>query len=95
MRRGKFSEGEATLRLKTILEEGKVDPIAYRIKYCSHHRTGNKWFDLFLLIFLVNSELLTFIKLSLLYFGIANAKLHSYLGVFIRHMIILIVCAIP
>ncbi|VDK74853.1 unnamed protein product [Litomosoides sigmodontis] len=43
MRRGKFNEGEATLRLKTILEEGKVDPIAYRIKYCFHHRTGNKW----------------------------------------------------
>ncbi|CAG9536577.1 unnamed protein product [Cercopithifilaria johnstoni] len=43
MRRGKFNEGEATLRMKTILEEGKVDPIAYRIKYCRHHRTGNKW----------------------------------------------------
>uniref|UniRef100_A0A915Q616 Probable glutamine--tRNA ligase n=1 Tax=Setaria digitata TaxID=48799 RepID=A0A915Q616_9BILA len=43
MRRGKFNEGEATLRLKTVLEEGKVDPVAYRIKYCPHHRTGNKW----------------------------------------------------
>uniref|UniRef100_A0AAF5PQT3 Probable glutamine--tRNA ligase n=1 Tax=Wuchereria bancrofti TaxID=6293 RepID=A0AAF5PQT3_WUCBA len=43
MRRGKFNEGEATLRLKIILEEGKVDPVAYRIKYCPHHRTGNKW----------------------------------------------------
>uniref|UniRef100_A0A0R3S373 glutamine--tRNA ligase n=1 Tax=Elaeophora elaphi TaxID=1147741 RepID=A0A0R3S373_9BILA len=43
MRRGKFEEGEATLRLKTTLEEGKVDPIAYRIKYYPHHRTGNKW----------------------------------------------------
>ncbi|VDN02477.1 unnamed protein product [Thelazia callipaeda] len=43
MRRGKFEEGEATLRLKVILEEGKVDPVAYRIKYCTHHRTGNKW----------------------------------------------------
>ena len=29
--------------MKTILEEGKIDPVAYRIKYCSHHRTGNKW----------------------------------------------------
>ncbi|VDO45170.1 unnamed protein product [Onchocerca flexuosa] len=43
MRRGKFNEGEATLRLKTVLEEGKVDPVAYRIKYVPHHRTGNKW----------------------------------------------------
>ncbi|MCP9258846.1 putative glutamine--tRNA ligase [Dirofilaria immitis] len=43
MRRGKFNEGEATLRLKIILEEGKVDPVAYRIKYCPHHRTKNKW----------------------------------------------------
>uniref|UniRef100_A0A2K6WLB3 Probable glutamine--tRNA ligase n=1 Tax=Onchocerca volvulus TaxID=6282 RepID=A0A2K6WLB3_ONCVO len=43
MRRGKFNEGEATLRLKITLEEGKVDPIAYRIKYLPHHRTGNKW----------------------------------------------------
>lgn len=44
MRRGMFEEGAATLRLKTVLEEGKVDPVAYRIKYCAHHRTGNKWF---------------------------------------------------
>lgn len=44
MRRGKFDEGEATLRLKTVLEEGKVDPVAYRIKYCFHQRSGSKWF---------------------------------------------------
>ena len=25
------------------LEEGKVDPVAYRIKYVPHHRTANKW----------------------------------------------------
>ncbi|VDK43323.1 unnamed protein product [Anisakis simplex] len=43
MRRGKFDEGSATLRLKTVLEEGKMDPVAYRIKYIPHHRTGNKW----------------------------------------------------
>ena len=43
MKNGKFNEGQATLRLKHILEEGKVDPIAYRIKYVAHHRTGNKW----------------------------------------------------
>uniref|UniRef100_A0A0N4Z6T3 glutamine--tRNA ligase n=1 Tax=Parastrongyloides trichosuri TaxID=131310 RepID=A0A0N4Z6T3_PARTI len=43
MKHGKFSEGAATLRLKVTLEEGKVDPVAYRIKYVEHHRTGNEW----------------------------------------------------
>lgn len=43
MKHGKFDEGEATLRLKLTLEEGKVDPVAYRIKYVPHHRTGNQW----------------------------------------------------
>ncbi|CAL2038876.1 unnamed protein product [Caenorhabditis brenneri] len=43
MKHGKFDEGEATLRLKLTLEEGKVDPVAYRIKYVPHHRTGDKW----------------------------------------------------
>ena len=43
MRKGLYAEGEATLRMKIILEEGKVDPVAYRIKYVEHHRTGNKW----------------------------------------------------
>ncbi|CBK19497.1 glutamine--tRNA ligase [Caenorhabditis elegans] len=43
MKNGKFDEGEATLRLKLTLEEGKVDPVAYRIKYVPHHRTGNQW----------------------------------------------------
>ncbi|KIH53831.1 tRNA ligase class I, catalytic domain protein, partial [Ancylostoma duodenale] len=43
MKNGKFDEGEATLRLKMTLEEGKVDPVAYRIKYVPHHRTGDKW----------------------------------------------------
>jgi glutaminyl-tRNA synthetase len=43
MKHGKFEEGAATLRLKTVLEEGKVDPVAYRIKFLPHHRTGNKW----------------------------------------------------
>lgn len=43
MKNGKFDEGEATLRLKTTLEEGKQDPVAYRIKYAAHHRTGDKW----------------------------------------------------
>ena len=43
MKNGKFDEGEATLRLKLTLEEGKQDPVAYRIKYAAHHRTGDKW----------------------------------------------------
>ncbi|XP_076066868.1 glutaminyl-tRNA synthetase [Oratosquilla oratoria] len=43
MKNGKFDEGEATLRLKLTLEEGKIDPVAYRIKYVPHHRTGSEW----------------------------------------------------
>ncbi|UYV61121.1 QARS [Cordylochernes scorpioides] len=43
MAKGKFAEGEATLRMKVTLEEGKQDPVAYRIKYVPHPRTGNKW----------------------------------------------------
>uniref|UniRef100_A0A0K0FDM5 Probable glutamine--tRNA ligase n=1 Tax=Strongyloides venezuelensis TaxID=75913 RepID=A0A0K0FDM5_STRVS len=43
MKNGKFPEGAATLRLKLTLEEGKVDPVAYRIKYVPHHRTGDEW----------------------------------------------------
>ncbi|XP_034251658.1 probable glutamine--tRNA ligase [Thrips palmi] len=43
MKRGKLEEGEATLRLKLTLEEGKVDPVAYRIKYVPHHRSGDTW----------------------------------------------------
>ena len=33
MKNGKFDEGTATLRMKCVLEEGKVDPVAYRIKF--------------------------------------------------------------
>ena len=43
MRHGKFDEGHCTLRMKLTLEEGKVDPVAYRIKYSRHHRTGDKY----------------------------------------------------
>ena len=45
MRRGLFAEGEATLRMKIVMEDGKLDPVAYRIKYTAHHRTGNAWYD--------------------------------------------------
>lgn len=43
MKNGKLDEGEATLRMKVTLEEGKQDPVAYRIKFLPHHRTGNQW----------------------------------------------------
>lgn len=43
MKNGKMEEGECTLRMKITLEEGKQDPVAYRIKYQHHVRTGNKW----------------------------------------------------
>jgi len=43
MKNGKYEEGEATLRMKLTLEEGKQDPVAYRIKYVAHHRTGSEW----------------------------------------------------
>ncbi|XP_038267450.1 glutamine--tRNA ligase [Dermochelys coriacea] len=43
MKKGKFEEGEATLRMKLVMEDGKLDPIAYRIKYMPHHRTGDRW----------------------------------------------------
>ncbi|CAB0002987.1 unnamed protein product [Nesidiocoris tenuis] len=43
MRKGLFDEGEATLRMKVTLEEGKQDPVAYRIKYLPHPRSHDKW----------------------------------------------------
>ncbi|KAG5672259.1 hypothetical protein PVAND_002400 [Polypedilum vanderplanki] len=43
MKNGKIDEGAATLRMKITLEEGKVDPVAYRIKFIAHHRTCNDW----------------------------------------------------
>lgn len=43
MKNGKFEEGEATLRLNLTLEEGKVDPVAYRIKFVTHHCSGDEW----------------------------------------------------
>lgn len=38
MKMGKIDEGCATLRMKHIMEEGKMDPVAYRIKFTPHHR---------------------------------------------------------
>lgn len=43
MRKGKYDEGEVTLRMKHTMEDGKQDPVAYRIKYAHHARTGDKW----------------------------------------------------
>ncbi|XP_053325199.1 glutamine--tRNA ligase [Spea bombifrons] len=43
MKKGKFAEGEVTLRMKLVMEDGKMDPVAYRIKYTPHHRSGDKW----------------------------------------------------
>jgi glutaminyl-tRNA synthetase len=43
MKNGKIDEGQATLRLKHIMDDGKIDPVAYRIKFHPHHRTGDTW----------------------------------------------------
>ncbi|CAE7942993.1 glnS, partial [Symbiodinium sp. KB8] len=46
MRKGKYAEGEAILRLKidmTHTLSTMWDPVAYRIKYHPHPRTGDKW----------------------------------------------------
>ncbi|XP_006036689.1 glutamine--tRNA ligase [Alligator sinensis] len=43
MHKGKFEEGEATLRMKLVMEDGKMDPVAYRIKYTPHHHSGDAW----------------------------------------------------
>ncbi|XP_038054091.1 glutamine--tRNA ligase-like, partial [Patiria miniata] len=43
MRRGKIAEGDAVLRMKHTLAEGKKDPVAYRIKFTPHHRSKDKW----------------------------------------------------
>jgi glutaminyl-tRNA synthetase len=45
MKHGKFAEGEATLRMKCVMEDGKLDPVAYRIKYAHHAKSGDKWLD--------------------------------------------------
>lgn len=51
MKKGMFAEGEATLRMKTVMEDGKMDPVAYRIKYTPHHRSGDEWYESLCLFF--------------------------------------------
>ena len=43
MKDGRYREGEATLRMKVRLADGKQDPVAYRIKVTPHPRTGDQW----------------------------------------------------
>ena len=46
MRKGEFPDGSKTLRAKIDMASGNInmrDPVMYRIKKESHHRTGNKW----------------------------------------------------
>lgn len=43
MRHGLIDEGKATVRMKHIMEDGKIDPVAFRIKFVPHHRTGDAW----------------------------------------------------
>ena len=43
MKNGKIDEGKATLRMKHTMKDGKLDPVAYRIKFTEHHRTKDKW----------------------------------------------------
>lgn len=43
MKNGRYKEGEATLRMKVRLCDGKQDPVAYRVKGHPHPRTGTQW----------------------------------------------------
>lgn len=46
MRDGKYADGEKVLRAKVDMASPNMlmrDPILYRIKHASHHRTGDKW----------------------------------------------------
>ncbi|RPJ84038.1 MAG: glutamine--tRNA ligase, partial [Acidobacteria bacterium] len=46
MRRGEFQDGERVLRAKIDMASPNVnmrDPVLYRIRHASHHRTGDKW----------------------------------------------------
>ena len=46
MRAGEFKEGDCVLRAKIDMASPNInmrDPVIYRIKFASHHRTGDKW----------------------------------------------------
>lgn len=46
MKNGEFKDGEHVLRAKIDMSSPNMnlrDPIMYRIRHASHHRTGNKW----------------------------------------------------
>lgn len=46
MRNGEFAEGTKTLRAKIDMQHPNLnmrDPVIYRIKFESHHNTGDKW----------------------------------------------------
>ncbi|MBQ9185961.1 MAG: glutamine--tRNA ligase/YqeY domain fusion protein [Bacteroidales bacterium] len=46
MRDGKYADGEKVLRAKIDMAHPNMmfrDPLLYRIKHASHHRTGDKW----------------------------------------------------
>ena len=46
MRKGEFPDGSRTLRAKIDMASPNInlrDPVMYRIKRASHHRTGDKW----------------------------------------------------
>ena len=46
MRDGKHADGMHVLRLKIDMASPNInlrDPVAYRIKHATHHRTGNSW----------------------------------------------------
>ena len=46
MKNGEFSDGSHTLRAKADMASPNMnlrDPVMYRIKHATHHRTGDKW----------------------------------------------------
>ncbi|MBI5670332.1 MAG: glutamine--tRNA ligase/YqeY domain fusion protein [Chloroflexi bacterium] len=46
MRNGEFKEGECVLRAKIDMASPNLnlrDPVMYRIRFATHHRTGDKW----------------------------------------------------
>jgi glutaminyl-tRNA synthetase len=46
MRAGEFEEGSRTLRAKIDMASGNInlrDPVMYRIRKATHHRTGDQW----------------------------------------------------